>query len=156
MKKYAANYLVADSGDYLKNGIIVAGEDGFVLKYIDTKGELREIAQLTFLNGILMAGCTFVKTKAANSEPDMPFESMVLNLAAKSIQFSIQDMIGLGKQIQIQFPEMNIPEIINGMKEVLLSSGGFTKENIAGIFLLTGVDLVNLHFTPKSRLKKIL
>lgn len=155
MKKFAANYLVADSGNYLKNGIVVVGEDGFAVQYIDTKGDLREIAQLSFLNGILMAGCIFVKIKTANSGSDKPFESTVMNLVAESIQFSIQDMIGLGKQIQLQFPEMKIPEIMNGIKEFLLTTGGFTKENIAGIFLLTGVDLVNLHFTSNCRLRKI-
>lgn len=156
MKKYAANYLVADSGDYLKNGILVAGEDGFAIKYIDTKGDLREISQLSFLNGILMAGCTFTKTKAANPEPDQPFESMIMKYLAATTQFSIYELIDLGKLVQFQFPEMKIPEILNGVNEVLFSTGAYTKVNIAGIFLLTGVDLVNLHFTSNSRLKKIL
>ncbi len=156
MRKFAANYLVADTGNYLKNGIVVAGEDGFVLEYIDTKGDLREIAQLTFFNGILMAACTFIKTKAADFGSIQPFESLTMNLLTGSNQFSLSELIELGKQIQLQFPELKIPEIMNGMNEVLFTTGGFTKENIAGINLLTGVDLVNLHFTSKSRLKKIL
>ncbi len=156
MRKYAANYLVSEDGIFLKNGILVAGEDGFAKKYIDTKGDLREIAQLTFLNGILVAGFRFIKTDATNSHSDQPFESLVIKSLAATTQFSIYELIDLGKSVQLQFPEMKIPEILNGMKEVLFSTGGFTKVNIAGIFLLTGVDLVNLHFTSNSRLKKIL
>lgn len=156
MRKFAANYLVSDNGVYLKNGILVAGEDGFVLKYTDTKGDLRESAQLTFLNGILMAGCTFVKTKAANSEPEQPFESMVMKSLAATAKFSIYEMIDLGKLLQVQFPEMKISSILNEISTVLINSGGFIKENIPGIYLLNGVDLSGLRFTPKSRLKKIL
>jgi hypothetical protein len=51
---------------------------------------------------------------------------------------------------------MKIPEIIQEMTAFLLSGGHFLKQNIPGIFLLMGVDLTGLHFTPKSRLKKIL
>ncbi len=156
MRKFAANYLVADTGDYLKNGIVVVGEDGFSLEYIDTKGDLREIAQLTFLNGILMAGCTFIKTKAANSGSDQPFESLIMNFLAESNQFSLHELIDLGKQIQLQFPTFKIPEIMNKITSILQIEGGFSKEPKSGIYLITGVDLVNLHFSPKSRLKKIL
>lgn len=155
MRKFAANYLVSDNGVYLKNGILVAGEDGFAIEYIDTKGDLREIAQLTFLNGILMAGCTFVKTKAANSEPEQPFESMVMKSLAATAKFSIYEMIDLGKRVQLQFPEMKIPEIMNKITSTLQTYGGFSVESQPGIYLLSGADLVNLHFSPLSRLKKI-
>ncbi len=156
MRKFAANYLVSDDGVYLKNGIIVAGENGFAVQIIDTKGDLREIARLTFLNGILMAGSTFKKVHATKSVSDLPFENLVLKSAAGPTQFSIQDMINLGKQVQLQFQEMRIPEILNEITATLQTYGGFSKEPISGIYLLTGADLVNLHFTSKSQLKKIL
>jgi hypothetical protein len=158
MKKFAANYLVSEAGIFLKNGIVVAGEDGFVVKYIDVEGDLRETEQLIFYNGILMAGCRFAKTSATTKifESDQEFSSFVLQSVADSIQFSIQNLIDLGKQVQVQFPEMKISAILNEISAVLLTDGGFVKETIPGIYLLTGVNLVELQFTPKSKLKKIL
>jgi len=158
MKKLAANYVVSEAGIFLKNGIIVAGEDGFAIEYIDTKGDLREIALLTFHNGILMAGFTFVKnnTTIPASESEHSVRSVVLRSVEGQNQVSIQNLIELGKQVQDQFPEMKIPEIMNEISEVLLTNGGFSKEKIPEIFLLIGTDLVGLDFTPKSRLKKII
>ncbi|MDP3432620.1 MAG: hypothetical protein Q8T04_06615 [Bacteroidota bacterium] len=156
MRKFAANYLVSEDGVYLKNGILVAGEDGFAIKYIDTKGDLREIAQLTFLNGILMAGFRFIKTDAANAHSDQPFESMVMRYLAATTQFSINELIDLGKLVQHQFPEMKIPEILNKITSTLQTYGGFSMESQPGIYLFSGADLVNLLFTSNSRLKKIL
>jgi hypothetical protein len=158
MRKFAANYLVSEDGVYFKNGILVAGEDGFAIKYIDTKGDLREAEQLIFYNGILMAGYLFSKTNetSTDSESDQSFKSFVFQFVTGATKLSIQNLIDLGKQVQVQFPEMKIPEIMNKIKEVLLTNGGFTKENIPGIFLLTVVDLPELQFTSKSQLKKIL
>ena len=157
MRKFAANYVVSETGVFLKNGIAIAQDDGTVLRIIDTKGDLQETEQLIFSNGILMAGCSYTKidTATAISKPDQPFTSFVLQSVAGITHFSIQNLIDLGKQIQVQFPEMKISEILNEISEVLLTSGAFMKVNIAGIFLLTGVDLVNLHFTAKTQLKKI-
>lgn len=156
MRQFAANYLVSDNGIYLKNGILVAGEDGSAIKYIDTKGDLREIAQLTFLNGILMSGCRFIKTDAANAHSDQPFESMVMKSLEAATNFSIYELIDLGKLVQLQFPEMKIPEIMNKITSTFRTYGGFSTESQPGIYLLSGADLVNLHFTSNSRLKKIL
>lgn len=158
MRKFAANYLVSEAGEFLKNGIVLVQEDGIVLRMIDTKGDLIEIEQLIFYNGILMAGCAYAKivTATAIPEADQPLRSIVLQSVSGLTQFSIQNLIDLGKQVQNQFPEMKIPEIMNEISEVLITKGGFLKENMAGIFLLTGADLVKLHFTPKTRLKKIL
>lgn len=155
MRKFAANYLVSDNGVYLKNGILVAGEDGFAINYIDTKGDLREIAQLTFLNGILMAGFRFIKTDNINAHSDQPFESMVIDSLSATTNFSIYELIDLGKLVQHQFPEMKIPEIMNKITATLKTYGGFSMERQPGIYLLSGADLVNLHFTAKGRLKKI-
>ena len=158
MRKFAAHYLVSDTGVFLKNGMAVAGEDGFILQYIDTDGDLIEVEQLSFHNGILMAGTKFTKINATKtiSGSDNPFKSFVLNAVAESTQLSIQNLIDLGKQLQRQFPEIKIPAIMNEISEVLLAEGGFIKETLPEIYLLTSVDLVELHFTSKTRLKKII
>lgn len=158
MRKFAAHYLVSDTGVFLKNGMVVAGEDGLVAYYIDTKGDLRETEQLIFHNGILMAGYSFTKVHSIHliADAGKTFRSSVLQAVGELTHFSMQDHIDLAKELQIQFPEMKIPAIMNGISEILLAEGGFSKEIIPGIFLLTSVDLVDLHFTPKSRLKKIL
>jgi len=156
MRKFAANYVLSPNGEFLKNGIVVASEDGFVTQFIDTKGDLREIAQLTFLNGILMVGTLFTKTNTANFDSDQPFESLVIKSAAELTQISIPETIDLAKQVQHQFPEIKIPEILNRIRTILQTHAGFSMEMAPGIYLLSGADLVNLHFTPKSKLKKIL
>ena len=50
MRKFTANYLVTASGTFLKNGIVIAEENGTAIEFIDTTGDLKEIAQLTFYN----------------------------------------------------------------------------------------------------------
>ena len=158
MRKFAANYLVAENGDFLKNSILVAGEDGTVIEFIDTEGNLDEIAQLTFHNGILIAGYSLVRTNAeiSVSESDHPVRTFVIQEVAGQLQLSIQNLIEIGEQVQNQFPEMKIPEILSQINLVLLEDHRFRKEITPGIFLLVGVDLVGLHFTSKTRLKKIL
>ena len=64
-------------------------------------------------------------------------------------------LIELGKEVQLQFPEIKIPAIMNQIEEILFEVG-FLKDTMPGIFLLKGVNLVELHFTSESRLKKIL
>ena len=158
MRKFAANYLISDTGLFLKNGMAVVGEDGFILQYIDTNGDLIEVEQLSFHNGILMAGIIFTKINATqpNGVSVNTFKLFVLQSVGESTQLSIQNLIDLCKQLQLQFPEMKIPAIMNEIYEVLLGEGGFIKETNPEIYLLTSVDLVKLHFTPKTRLKKII
>lgn len=158
MKKLAANYLVSEAGEFLKNGILVAEEDGTAVEYIDTGGNLDEIALLTFHNGILISAYTFIRINADSSisAPALSISSFINQFVAELSQISIHNLIELGKQVQAQFPEMNIPEIMSKINAVLISDGSFRKEEIPGIFLLVGADLPGLHFTPKSRLKKIL
>lgn len=157
MRKFAANYLVSDTGVFLKNGMVIARADGVIEQYIDTKGDLREVEQLSFHNGILIAGFSFTrnKTSSPNLLSDNPFWSMVLQLAGGFEQLLIQDYMEMGKKLQVQFPRMKIPAIMNEITAALLSEGGFEKQTNPGLYLFTGVDLVNLHFTPKSRLMKI-
>ena len=136
----------------------VVGEDGFILQYIHTNGDLIEVEQLSFHNGILMAGIIFTKINATqpNGVSGNTFKLLVLQSVSESTQLSIQNLIDLCKQLQLQFPEMKIPAIMNEIYEVLLGEGGFIKETNPEIYLLTSVDLVKLHFTPKTRLKKII
>ena len=158
MRKFAANYLISNTGAFLKNGMAVAGEDGFIDQFIDTNGDLIEVEQLSFHNGILMAGIIFTKINATqpNGVSVNTFKLLVLQSVSESTQLSIQNLIDLCKQLQLQFPEMKIPAIMNEIYEVLLGEGGFIKETNPEIYLLTSVDLVKLHFTPKTRLKKII
>lgn len=158
MRKFAANYLVSDTGGFLKNGMAIAGEDGHIVQYMDTRGDLREVERLSFHNGILMGAYKFSKTVASQpfSLSEQSFQSMALQSIGEFNQLTIQDHIDWCKKLQVQFPQMKIPVIMNEMEEILRAEGGFTKETLSGIYLLTGVDLVNLHFTTRSRLKKIL
>ena len=158
MKKFAANYLISASGTFLKNGIVVAAGDGRVIEFIDTTGDLHEIAQLTFLNGILCPNFRFVKCRSDLNTftGDQSIQSLVLQLLANHSEVSMQHLIEAGVKIQEHFPEITIPELWNEMTPVLLAEDRFSKHDEAGLFLWIGVDLVNLHFTSKSRLKKIL
>lgn len=158
MRKFTAHYLISDTGVFLKNGIAIMGVDGFIARFIDIQGDLKEVEQLIFYNGILMGGCLFTKTNASQpiSTSDNPFHAWVLQSVGETTQFSIQNLVDLGKQLQLQFPRMKIPEIMNEISEILLAEGEFLKEANPGIYLLTGVDLRELHFTPHTRLKKIL
>lgn len=158
MKKLAANYLVSDAGKFLKNGILVAEEDGTAVEFIDTEGNLDEIALLSFHNGILISGFAFIRIKAESPvSKSVHFLTSIINESvAELTQISIQDLIEISKKVQVQFPEMKIPEILNELNLYFMESGLFRKAKIPGIFLLIGADLLELHFTAKSRLKKIL
>jgi len=156
MKKFAANYLMSESGAFLKNGIIVSEDNGTVLQYIDTTDDLKEIAQLTFYNGILIAGCSFLKSNVPVSKSVHPINDLVGKAIEGQSTFSLTDLIELGKQIQVAFSELKIPEIMKITLDILESEAGFIKENMPGVFLLTGVDLPRLRFKPKSKIKRIL
>jgi len=158
MRKFAANYLISDTGIFLKNGIAIVGEDGCVVQYIDTNNDIKEIEQLIFHNGVLMAGYKFTKTNSDNLrfESDQTFRSIVLRIVGDTTQFSIQNVVDLGKQLQVQFPEMKIPAILDEIAVTLQTDGGYTKEPIPEIYLLIGSDLAGLHFTSRSKLKKIM
>ena len=158
MRKFAANYLISDTGNFLKNGILVAEEDGTAVEFIDTEGNLDEIALLSFHNGILISGYVFsrINTESSVSKPEH-FLSSIINPAIIELNpVSIQNLIEIGKQVQMQFPKMKIPEIMREISSFFMESGHFRKDKMHGIFLLIGSDLLSLHFTAKSRLKKIL
>ncbi len=143
----AANYLISETGKLLKNGILLAEDNGMALDFINTNGDLDEIAQLTFHNGILIAGQTFTRIYSENQEPFNPA------IPVKE-QISLYELVELAKEYQLQSPEKSIPEIWSELNADLSLS--FRKEFVVGIFLIIGCDLPGLHFTSKSRLKKIL
>lgn len=158
MRKFAANYLISDAGILLKNGIVVADNDGIALEFIDTTNDLKEIEQLIFYNGILISGVQFTKTSNPFlvSEEESPFQTFVLKLTFGFSQITIQHFVEISKQVQGQFQSMKIPEIMDQISGVLVKNGGFSKQTISGIYLLKGVDLQKLQFKPNTILKKIL
>lgn len=60
MRRISANYIFPVSSAPLKNGIIEIDDQGVIQNVIDTKGELRESANLAFYNGVIVPG--FVNT----------------------------------------------------------------------------------------------
>jgi hypothetical protein len=158
MKKFAANYVISDSGELLKNGIILAEDEGSVLEYIDTEGYLQEIARLEFHNGILLGGFTFVKVREAVPimDFDSRFSSIILPEISGMNEISILKWLDICKKIPALFPDMMITEIMRGITDILCTDGGFRKEDTPGIYLLTGSDLIVLKLTTNCRIKRIL
>lgn len=158
MKKLAANYVLSESGYLLKNGILIAEDDGSVLEYTDTQGNLQEIAQLTFHNGILLAGFTFIRVRETLQvfDYDQRFLSIFLpELAAKN-EISVINWLEICKQVSEQFPDLVITEIFREITQMICAEGGFRKEYTPGIYLLSGADLLVLKLTQNVRLKRIL
>ena len=158
MKKFAANYLISESGTFLKNGLVILNDDGEVLEIVDTLGNLEEMAQLTFLNGILIPNFRLVKLQSPSQQlnDQFPIQLFIMSLAERHTEIGLKQWIELGFQIQKQYTGMVIPEIFEKLDAVLLTGCNFSKQNISGLFLLKGTDLVNLHFTSGYRLKMIL
>jgi hypothetical protein len=158
MKKFAANYIYSESGELLKNGILLAEEDGLVLDYIDTSGQLHEIAQLSFLNGILIGGFCFSRVRESTPVTDLDhrFCSLVLPELDGKEEISILKWLEICKLVPTYFPDLVITEVFKEITNILCSEGGFRKETTPGIYLLTGADLVILKLSANSRLKRIL
>jgi hypothetical protein len=158
MKKFQANYLISDKGNLLKNGIVVAEDDGAILQYIDVSDDLIELAGTSFHNGILIAAFCFSKFHSSDQmrDSDHPIISLVMKLVEGKTNLSIQDFVELAKQIQEEFAEMKIPEILKEISDALILNVGFIKVDIPGIFLLTGVDLPQLRFKKSTKLRRIL
>ena len=150
MKRFAANFLLDESGNLLKNGILETDDTGNVIRIVNTKGDLREIAQLAFQNGILLFGLRLAKIGSVDTQSRLP------EFLPETDQISLQSLIEAGKLVQQQFPEKTISKFFSETAEILVQSGNYQKVPEPGVFLLTGVDLVNMKFTPKSRLKKLL
>jgi len=158
MKKFAANYLVSAAGKFLKNGIVVATEEGDAVEFIDPGDDLREIAQLIFYNGILITNFRFIRIQSdfPGNVSVSPLDSRIVEFVADLNEVTIQNVIEAGIQIQVQFSEMTIPQILIEITNSLLNDGRFSRMHVSGIYLLSGVNLSELKFTPRSKLKKIL
>lgn len=158
MKKFAAHYLLTDTGVLLKNGIAVTGEDGFVAEYIDNRGQIQELEQMIFHSGLLLGAFELEKQQVPVINPlteDM-FQFQLLHFPANSNQLSLHQLVDTGKEMQKQFPQMTIPDLLNSMLTVLITHAGYVKKPVPGLYLLTKLEMQGLHFTPASRLKKIL
>lgn len=158
MKKFAAHYLFTDSGALLKNGIAVTGQDDFVVEYMDTLGELQELEQMIFHSGLLLGAFELTKQPGATIDPfpqDL-FQLQLIHLLANSDQLSLHQLMDTAIELQKQFPEITIPDLLNRMFGILASGAGYVKKPLPGLYLLTGLDMTGMHFTPASRLKKIL
>ena len=156
MKRFAANYVVSESGVFLKNGIVEADENGNFIRFINTGGNLRESALLSFHNGIVMTGFEFVKVSEIVRGAEDSFHVFIYSHISDFERITMPSLIETGKLVQEHFPDRKMPEIMKEIAEVLLAEGAFTKEIIPGIFLLTGADLPEMRFTSKSRIKKLL
>jgi hypothetical protein len=158
MRKFAAHYLLSDTGVLLKKGIAVVGDDGFIVQVIDTTGDLKELEQMIFHSGLLIGAYDLVKDHPSAVSPTHvdTFNLQVRHSAADLNHISFKQLTELAQQLQQQFPAMDIPALLDKIPGVLISESGYVKVPRPGIYLLTGIDLENLHFTPKSRLKKIL
>lgn len=155
MRKFAAHYLLTDTGLLLKNGMAVA-DDSANIQFIDTRGGLTEVEQMIFLSGLLIGNSEFIKSEGfttagvENENPLQLFDS-ILN----KNQLPLKEVIDLARQLQDRFPQMNIPAILHQTEQVLISKA-YIKKTIPGLYLLSGINLHTLRFTPRSRLKKIL
>lgn len=155
MKKFAANYMVSDGGQLLKNGIVITDDDGFVAELIDTRGDLDEMDRLIFLNGILLPECLYFRNlqeEMKNDQEDLPGQ-FILQLMSRLDQLSANQIFDIAQQVQFQFPDRTIAEIFIAIYSFLDTY--FIRKKSSGLFLIIGSDLVPLHFTERSRLKKI-
>ncbi|HET6559674.1 MAG TPA: hypothetical protein VFG54_20280 [Prolixibacteraceae bacterium] len=158
MKKFAAHYLLTDTGILLKNGIAVTDEDGFVVEYIDTKGDIQELEQMIFHSGLLLGAFELERQQVPAISPftEDLFQLQLIHLPANSDHIALHQLMDTGKVMQRQFLHMTIPDLLNSMLTVLLTQAGYVKKPLPGLYLLTGLDRSGLHFTTASRLKKIL
>lgn len=155
MRKFAAHYLLTDTGLLLKNGMVVA-HDNKSIQFIDTKGELTEIERMIFHSGLLMGAYEFIKSNGAISESlDAENPLLVFHSLFNKKIITLNEIIDLAKHLQDQFPKMNVPQLLNKADQALQSQA-FVKKTIPGLYLLSGLDLEKVRFTAKTRLKKVI
>jgi hypothetical protein len=157
MKKFAANYLITQSGKFLKNGMVTIGQDGWITEITDTHGDLQEVAQLIFCNGILMADFGYIQTgpKVVKPVHQDEIEALIEAFSNDSPKLSSQKTIELCVQIQAMYNKMTIPEIMTRVTEFFMRDGRYIKQELAGLILLSGNDLVNLKFRTTCKIRRI-
>jgi len=62
MRKIGANYIITNTGKALRNAYLEINQDGKILRLVEPDGDLQEVNQLEFYNGVLVPG--FVNTHA--------------------------------------------------------------------------------------------
>ena len=62
MRRIGANYIITNTGKALRNAYLEINEEGRILRLVETDGNLQEVNQLEFYNGVLIPG--FVNTHA--------------------------------------------------------------------------------------------
>lgn len=155
MKKFAANYLINFTGQFLKNGIVCADENGNVTGYTDTQGNLRETELLEFHNGILLGAVSFLKSDQTGKAIDPCIPEYFEQFLPHSPVIDTAQFIEILKQFQSKFPEKQVPEIFTETMH-LLQLAEFEKKPEPGIYLISGVNLPELKLKPKSRVKRLI
>jgi cytosine/adenosine deaminase-related metal-dependent hydrolase len=56
MKRFSAQFIITNSGDLLKRGVITTHDDGTIISVEDTSGNLKEEHTTEFYNGIIIPG----------------------------------------------------------------------------------------------------
>jgi len=62
MRKISASYIIPNTGDPIKNGILILNDDNSVAELIDTRGIVKEIQDLEYYSGVLVPGFVDVFT----------------------------------------------------------------------------------------------
>lgn len=153
MTKFAAHYLFTHSGQLLKNGIALL-DNNRTIQFIDTRDELTEIEQLIFHSGLMMGAFEFIKQDDLTNSNALEPSLALFNPIIKKDHLSFKEVIGLTRQLQDSFPDENIPDLLQKIEQVLLSNA-FVKKNLAALYLLSGLDMKNLRFTERTKLKKV-
>lgn len=157
MKKFAANYILTGNFKLLKNSIIISEDSENITEIIDTKGELRELDRMEFLNGIITSGFSYEKGGYDNQKMNDNSESTFFFEGISNHNLLMpSDFIKLCIKFQEINEYLNIPEIINQVDIYLTASNKYIKTKLDGVYLLQGLDLPRLKFRKTSRIKKLL
>jgi len=157
MRKFAAHYVLTETGELLKNGLAEVAPNG-TIRFIDTHGELAETERMIFHSGLLMKGFEYVKNQELTPSQHVPADHPLplLNQANQSDHLSLAQVIELAQQLQSELPGHSLIEILSLIDRILLSGHRYVKSPVPGLFLITLLDLSTLRFKSISRLKKII
>ncbi len=87
MRKISASYIFTLSGPLLKNGIVVADNEGIIREVIDTGGIVSEISGLEYYSGILAPGFVNINSHLELVNNLLPVDHrFISNLKLKDIE----------------------------------------------------------------------